>query len=120
MARPLPYLLVCAFIANAASFVLPISNPANLVLYAGRMPRLLEWLPRFAVPSALAIGLTFVLLRHSQREALREPIARHVPVPDLPPAGCLTAWGIAATAVALMAASALGLRLGPRPAAPAC
>jgi arsenical pump membrane protein len=23
-----------AFIANAASFVLPISNPANLVLYA--------------------------------------------------------------------------------------
>src|SRR6185437_8383895 len=28
---PLPYLLICAFIANAASFVLPISNPANLV-----------------------------------------------------------------------------------------
>jgi arsenical pump membrane protein len=29
----LPYLLSCAFIANAASFVLPISNPANLVVY---------------------------------------------------------------------------------------
>jgi arsenical pump membrane protein len=29
-ATPLPYLFVCAFIANAASFVLPISNPANL------------------------------------------------------------------------------------------
>ena len=26
---PLPYLFACAFIANAASFVLPISNPAN-------------------------------------------------------------------------------------------
>ena len=29
-ARPMPYLLSCAMIANAASFVLPISNPANL------------------------------------------------------------------------------------------
>jgi arsenical pump membrane protein len=27
--HPLPYLMVCAFVANAASFVLPISNPAN-------------------------------------------------------------------------------------------
>jgi len=30
-AEPLPLLFVCAFVANAASFVLPISNPANLV-----------------------------------------------------------------------------------------
>jgi len=28
----LPYLLICAFIANAASFILPVSNPANLVI----------------------------------------------------------------------------------------
>jgi arsenical pump membrane protein len=27
--RPLPYLLICAFVANAASFVLPISNPRH-------------------------------------------------------------------------------------------
>jgi arsenical pump membrane protein len=31
--QPLPYLFICAFIANAASFALPISNPANLVLF---------------------------------------------------------------------------------------
>ena len=37
--RPLPYLLICAFIANAASFVLPISNPANLVIYAATCHR---------------------------------------------------------------------------------
>jgi arsenical pump membrane protein len=30
---PSPYLFACAFIANAASFVLPISNPANLVMF---------------------------------------------------------------------------------------
>ena len=33
---PLPYLFICAFIANAASFVLPISNPANLVVFHDR------------------------------------------------------------------------------------
>lgn len=48
---PMPYLLVCAFIANAASFVLPISNPANLVIFAGGdMPPLDRWLTTFAVP----------------------------------------------------------------------
>lgn len=36
-AKPLPYLFACALIANAASFVLPISNPANLV-YLSRVP----------------------------------------------------------------------------------
>ena len=43
--RPLPYLLICAFIANAASFILPISNPANLVIYGNQMPPLMQWLP---------------------------------------------------------------------------
>ena len=38
--EPLPYLLICAFIANAASFVLPISNPANLVVIAAECLRL--------------------------------------------------------------------------------
>jgi len=39
-AKPLPYLFICALIANAASFVLPISNPANLVVYDNHMPSL--------------------------------------------------------------------------------
>ena len=49
--EPLPYVYICAFIANAASFVLPISNPANLVLFDGAVPDLLQWLARFALPS---------------------------------------------------------------------
>ena len=46
----LPYLFICAFIANAASFVLPISNPANLVIYGSHMPRLPHWLASYALP----------------------------------------------------------------------
>src|SRR6202521_502831 len=71
-ASPLPYLFVCAFIANAASFVLPISNPANLVVFGARMPHLAEWLRQFALPSAASIIVTYVVLRLTQRRALHE------------------------------------------------
>ena len=54
--KPLPFLFICAFTANAASFVLPISNPANIVLYGGHAPALGRWLASFVLPSLLSIG----------------------------------------------------------------
>ncbi len=62
-AEPLPYLFACAFIANAASFVLPISNPANLVVYRQGMPPLGRWLLTFGLPSVVSIAVTFLALR---------------------------------------------------------
>jgi arsenical pump membrane protein len=111
-AEPLPYLFACAFIANAASFVLPISNPANLVVFAGHMPPLSSWLAQFALPSILSIGATYVALRLSQRAGLRDPIASQIAVPILSRTGSLTLWGIGFSAAILVAASALGFRLG--------
>ena len=61
-AKPTPYLFACAFIANAASFVLPISNPANLVVFGGHMPKILEWLKAFLIPSLASITATFAVL----------------------------------------------------------
>ena len=110
--KPLPYLLICAFIANAASFVLPISNPANLVIYPNHMPPLLQWLPRFALPSLLSIAVTYAILRWTQREALKQSVSTDIKVPPLSRSGKLTAGGIVATAVALMCASAAGIQLG--------
>src|ERR1700738_1956057 len=69
--EPLPYLLICAFIANAASFVLPIANPANLVVFGGQMPALPEWLRHFAWPSFGAMLATYVVLRLTQRRGRR-------------------------------------------------
>lgn len=111
-AKPLPYLYICAFIANAASFVLPISNPANLVIFRENMPPLASWLARFTVPSLIAIAVTFAALRYTQRAALRQPITSDIAMPVLPRGGFMTACGIAVTAVALLAASARGLDLG--------
>jgi arsenical pump membrane protein len=70
-ANPLPYVIACALIANAASFLLPISNPSNLLVFAGRMPSLGEWLGVFALPSAVAIALTFALTWWIFRRDLR-------------------------------------------------
>ena len=110
--QPLPLLFICAFIANAASFVLPISNPANLVIYGSHMPPLLIWLPRYAVPSALAILATYVVLRWTQRDHLRAAIATDIVMPQLSAGGRLAAIGLAATAIVLLASSAFGLQLG--------
>ncbi len=110
---PLPYLFICAFIANAASFVLPISNPANLVIYGAHMPPLSSWLPHFALPSLLSILATFAVLRFSQRKILKaDEIDSEVDVPELKGTGKLAAAGLVATALALLAASAFDLQLG--------
>src|SRR5450755_3385026 len=71
---PLPYLFVCALIANAASFVLPISNPANLVVFHTGMPPLGTWLADFGVPSLLSILVTFFVMRFMFRYDLCKSI----------------------------------------------
>ena len=110
--EPLPYLLICAFIANAASFVLPISNPANLVIYGSHMPPLLQWLPRFALPSVLSIAATYAVLRWTQRSKLRQHVSAEIAVPSLSAAGKMAAFGIIATAIILLASSGFGVQLG--------
>ena len=108
----LPYLFVCATVANAASFILPISNPANLVLYAGRTPPLVSWLAHFALPSALAVAATYAVLRVTQRRSLREAIATDIEQPALSRGGRIAAAGLGLTAVVLLVASSLDVRLG--------
>lgn len=112
-ANPMPYLFACAFIANAASFVLPISNPANLVVFGVRMPPLLDWLRMFAAPSLAAVAVTFVMLRWSQRRALQGAVAGHADEKQLSTGGRLGAAGLVVAAAALTAASSAGRDLGP-------
>ncbi len=110
--EPLPYLLACALIANAASFVLPISNPANLVLFGAHLPPLATWLARFLLPSALSIAATYAVLRLRFRKALAAPVASAIEVPAWTRTGAFAALGIGGTGAALLAASALGRDLG--------
>lgn len=95
-AEPLPYLLVCAFVANAASFVLPISNPANLVIFGSHMPPPASWLAQFALPSVLSIVATYVVLYLTQAPQLRASVAKDLPVPRLSSGGRTTRTASAA------------------------
>jgi arsenical pump membrane protein len=86
--EPLPFLLVCALIANAASFVLPISNPANLVLYGSHIPPL------------------------GERRGLEGRCDRELDQPTLQVGGWTALAGIGLTALVLLTVSAFDIPLG--------
>ncbi|HEY0778539.1 MAG TPA: arsenic transporter [Gemmatirosa sp.] len=110
--EPLPYLLLCACIANAASFVLPISNPANLVLYGDHTPPLGRWLASFALPSAASIAATYAALRWSVGRHLGSRCTADVERPPLSGGGWTALAGIGLTAAVLLGVSAADRPLG--------
>jgi arsenical pump membrane protein len=110
--NPLPYLFVCAFIANAASFLLPISNPANLVVFHNQMPPLARWLLSFGIPCLLSIATTFVVLRWLFRKQLCAAIECKLDAQKLPANGKLVLAGLGIVVVVLLTASALDKDLG--------
>ncbi|MDE1175786.1 MAG: arsenic transporter [Edaphobacter sp.] len=110
--QPLPFLFACAMIANAASFVLPISNPANLVVFRSQMPPLGSWMAMFLLPSLASIVVTFVVLRWWFRRDLVGEAEDGRDAAPLTPGGRMAFGGIALMAVVLLAASALHADLG--------
>src|SRR5882762_4530196 len=113
---PKPYVLACAFIANAASFVFPISNPANLVVFDRHLPPLGLWLRIFLLPSLVSILITFFFLCWVSRKQLLGEISGEAERVLLSRTGKFALVGIAIAAASLVATSALGLPLG----APTC
>jgi len=110
--KPLPYLFACALIANAASFVLPISNPANLVVFGDQLPALLPWLRRFLLPSLASIVATFLVLRWLFRAELSGRTRAPADVAALGRTGRLAAAAVALMAAVLLVASAFDVALG--------
>jgi arsenical pump membrane protein len=103
--NPLPYLLICAFIANAASFVLPISNPANLVIYGSDMPSLTIWLSTYFLPSLCSVGITFLMLFLTQKKFLNVPVVADNAEHILNTGGKMALAGIIFTTLVLLLAS---------------
>jgi arsenical pump membrane protein len=110
--NPRPHLLACALIANAASFIFPISNPANLVVFQNSLPPLAAWLRIFLLPSLASIIVTFLCLRWISRRQLRETIQQVEPLSILSPPGKFAVAGLLIAALVLIVCSALGFSLG--------
>ena len=109
---PLPYLFACAMIANAASFVLPISNPANLVVFRLQMPPLGRWLFSFALPSFFSIAATYAVLRLVFRRELIACTFESDAARPLSANGKIVLGGIAFMVAVLLTASSLDQNLG--------
>jgi arsenical pump membrane protein len=65
----LPYLFACTFIADTASFLLPVSNPINIIILSRFPLDLLSFLRLLFLPSLVVIGINigiFFLLYHKQ------------------------------------------------------
>ncbi|HEY0785437.1 MAG TPA: SLC13 family permease, partial [Acidobacteriaceae bacterium] len=110
--EPLPHLFACALIANAASFVLPISNPANLVVFHQAMPPLGRWVAFFGVPSILSIAATYGTMRMVFRRPLQAKIEQTPEPAALRSEGRMVVVGIALMVAALLTASAFHKDLG--------
>lgn len=110
--EPKPHLFACAMIANAASFVLPISNPANLVVFHDGLPPLGQWLASFLVPSIFSIAATYMVLRIYFRSELCADIRCDLKDEALRSSGKWVLGGLALVVAVLLAASARNIDLG--------
>jgi arsenical pump membrane protein len=108
---PRPYAFACAMVANAASFLLPVSNPSNLILLAGAPLGLLGFVGRLLVPAAVALvvtlgGLLLVFrneLSGGFAPSLSERVSRRTRLLSL---------GLVVLGLAYIVAAALNLPLG--------
>lgn len=107
----LPFAYAVAFVANAASFILPIGNPANLVVFSP-LPPLLPWLAVFGVPSAIALVCTYAALRLRYARELRKRYEAPDSRPSLSPCGRLTLAAVASSLTLLVIAAGLGWPVG--------
>jgi arsenical pump membrane protein len=110
--NPLPFLFACAMIANAASFVLPISNPANLVVFHNGMPPLSRWLAAFLLPSLFSILVTYIVLFLYFRRELTSAVDAFSEPVTLTTDGKLVLLGLTLIVAVLLTASARGEDLG--------
>lgn len=70
---PRPYAYACALVANAASFLLPVSNPANLLVLSRAPLALGAFLTRLLLPSILSTAVTLAGLMVVFRVELAMP-----------------------------------------------
>jgi arsenical pump membrane protein len=69
----LPFVFACAFVANTASMLLPVSNPINLLAVERFNITLGEYLKYLLVPSILAIAVMMLIFVWLFRKSLSRP-----------------------------------------------
>ena len=108
----LPYMFACTFIADTASFLLPISNPINIIVLSRFPLDLFSFLRLLLLPSLVVIAINFAifyLLYRSQLKGITFPRER-LPTAEMAvkhkPYFRYTLWVLAIVAPSYVIASA--------------
>lgn len=75
-----PFVLLCAFVANVGSLLMPISNLTNLIVADAIHVSFARYTLAMALPQLVALATTYALLRWR----FRAQLARRFPVPPPP------------------------------------
>jgi arsenical pump membrane protein len=70
---PTPYVITCAFVANGASLLLPVSNLTNLLLVHFLKASYAAYALRMLLPQAAALGVMYTLLQRQFAAELDQP-----------------------------------------------
>jgi len=81
--NPLPYVFACAFVANSASMLLPVSNPVNLLAVERFHITLGQYLKFLLLPSLLILAANLLLFKWIFRKNL-QPINHNDQPEELP------------------------------------
>jgi arsenical pump membrane protein len=109
----LPYAFACAYLANASSLLLPIANPANIIVLEASPMSLDVYLRHDQGPAVAPTLATIVALAIAHRRALRAPITMRETTDDEPRDARLFASGLAGVLATYLAALQLGIPIGP-------
>ncbi len=106
----LPYVILCAFVANVGSLLLPISNLTNILFADTFQLGFALFTARMLGPQVVALGVTYAWLRWSFR---RELPARFDPAPLPSPASTVPNRGYFVACVVVLVAVLVGYFLAP-------
>jgi len=111
---PRPYAFTCSFVANAASLLLPVANPANILVLQVVPMTLPQFLGRLLLPALVALAVTFAGLLLVFRDDLvvgfgAKPTAGAA---DHPRGFAVTLAGLCLLAAGYLAGAALEAPLG--------
>jgi arsenical pump membrane protein len=111
--NPLPYVFACAFIANTASMLLPVSNPVNLLAVGKFGLTLGEYFRFLLLPSFLVIILNIALFSLIFRKAISTVSVDSHPeeTPGIDRFFLAISAGLGVTAVGYILVSVYGLPL---------
>jgi arsenical pump membrane protein len=112
--RVLPFMFACTFIADTASFLLPVSNPINILVVDEFHIDLCTFLHYLLLPSLLSIALNIGVFVWRYRYDLKISYDPHMLAPFEPPHRAyfdFTLGGLGLIALAYIVASAMRLPL---------